>query len=79
MAEVDADDILAWRRPIWWDPIGPWVTGGVGEQSLGSDQVQQLTITQIGLQKEAIALQHQALELQTRALDAIASSLGSSE
>jgi hypothetical protein len=72
---TEGEDILAFPKNIVVDPIGPWRQIGIRDELIDLAQATRLTITQVGLQKEAIALAHQALELQDRALDAIAESV----
>jgi hypothetical protein len=73
---ADYEDFFVWRHGPIGDPIGPWVQVALDEELIDSQQAANLTVTQVGLQKEAIALQRRALDLQEKALDAIAESAG---
>jgi hypothetical protein len=73
---ADYDDLFVWRSPFpIGDPIGPWVQVALHDELISASRAAELTVTQVGLQKEAIALQRQALDLQERAVDAIAESV----
>ena len=72
----DQEDFLAWRIPINWDPIGPWLRDALKQELIDGSAAKQLTVTQIQLQREAVQLQSQLLDLQAKALDAIGKAVG---
>jgi len=69
---ADLEHIFQFRPFPVGDPIGPWLRDALQHNRVDPAQAAELTIKQIGFQKEAIALQRQALDLHEKALDAVA-------
>jgi len=73
---ADYEQLFRWRPGPIGDPIGPWLKEALQLQIVDPAQAAELTVTQIGLAKEAISLQRQALDLHEKALDAISEVAG---
>ena len=73
-----ADRMTHYEQMLWWrpipigDPIGPWLREALLQELINPREASALTITRIGLEKEALSLQRQALDLHEKALDSIA-------